>query len=149
MRQVENPPNPYLKYSAEFLGEPPAAKLEVFEEVARQSKILLVAFKGETLVGTAQLALATKPNAPHRAEVQKLFVHTGARQQGIAQILMKAIEEEAQKAGRSLLVLDTRQGDPSEQLYQKLGYIQSGIIPQYVIDETGQFSATVVYYKII
>lgn len=39
MRYVKNPPNPYLKYSAEFLGEPPAAKLEVFEEIATKSMI--------------------------------------------------------------------------------------------------------------
>jgi len=39
MRQVANPPNPYLKYSAEFLGEPPAARLEVFEETATRSMI--------------------------------------------------------------------------------------------------------------
>ena len=39
MRQVENPPNPYLKYSSEFLGEPPATKLEVFEETATRSVI--------------------------------------------------------------------------------------------------------------
>lgn len=32
MRQVQNPPNPYDKYSAEFLGEPPSAKLEIYEE---------------------------------------------------------------------------------------------------------------------
>jgi DNA repair photolyase len=39
MRQVENPPNPYLKYSADFLGEPPATRLEVFEETATRSMI--------------------------------------------------------------------------------------------------------------
>lgn len=39
MRQINNPQNPYQKYSAEFLGEPPAAKLEVFEEVATKSII--------------------------------------------------------------------------------------------------------------
>lgn len=32
MRYVENPPNPYLRYSAEFLGEPPETKLEIYEE---------------------------------------------------------------------------------------------------------------------
>ena len=32
MRQINNPPNPYLKYSPEFLGEPPKAKLEIYEE---------------------------------------------------------------------------------------------------------------------
>lgn len=39
MRQVENPPNPYDKYSSEFLGEPPSTKLEVFEETATRSMI--------------------------------------------------------------------------------------------------------------
>lgn len=39
MRYIENPPNPYLRYSAEFLGEPPPAKLEVFEEIATRSVI--------------------------------------------------------------------------------------------------------------
>jgi DNA repair photolyase len=39
MRHIQNPPNPYLKYSAEFLGEPPATKLEIFEEIATRSVI--------------------------------------------------------------------------------------------------------------
>ena len=39
MRYVKNPPNPYYKYSAEFLGEPPAAKLEVFEETSTKKII--------------------------------------------------------------------------------------------------------------
>ena len=33
MRYVENPPNPWLAHSVEWIGEPPEAKLEVFEEV--------------------------------------------------------------------------------------------------------------------
>jgi DNA repair photolyase len=37
MRYVENTPNPYDKYSVEWIGEPPETKLEVFEETsARQ-----------------------------------------------------------------------------------------------------------------
>jgi DNA repair photolyase len=32
MRYVENPPNPWLTHSVEWIGEPPAVKLEVFEE---------------------------------------------------------------------------------------------------------------------
>jgi len=37
MRHVENPPNPYQKYSAEFLGEPSPVKLEIFEESATKT----------------------------------------------------------------------------------------------------------------
>jgi DNA repair photolyase len=39
MRHVKNPPNPYLKYSAEYVGEPPGAKLEIFEETATKKII--------------------------------------------------------------------------------------------------------------
>jgi DNA repair photolyase len=39
VRQVVNPPNPYSKYSAEFIGEPPPTKLEIFEETATKKMI--------------------------------------------------------------------------------------------------------------
>lgn len=39
MRCVKNPPNPFEKYSAEFIGEPPPIKLEVFEETATRKVI--------------------------------------------------------------------------------------------------------------
>ncbi len=35
LRRVENPPNPYDRYSVEHLGEPPAARVEIYEERAR------------------------------------------------------------------------------------------------------------------
>ncbi|HXD31856.1 MAG TPA: radical SAM protein [Pyrinomonadaceae bacterium] len=39
MQYVENPPNPWLTHSVEWLGEPPENKLEVFEETATRSII--------------------------------------------------------------------------------------------------------------
>ena len=39
MRYVENPPNPWLTHSVEWLGEPPETKLEIFEETATRSII--------------------------------------------------------------------------------------------------------------
>ncbi len=39
MRQVRNPPNPYDKYSNEYLGEAPPTKLEVYEETNTKSMI--------------------------------------------------------------------------------------------------------------
>ncbi|HQZ83377.1 MAG TPA: radical SAM protein [Pyrinomonadaceae bacterium] len=43
MRHVKNPPNPYNRLSAEFVGEPPPTKLEVFEETATK-KVITKAF---------------------------------------------------------------------------------------------------------
>jgi len=39
MNYVANPPNPWLTHSVEWIGEPPAAKIEVFEETATRSII--------------------------------------------------------------------------------------------------------------
>jgi DNA repair photolyase len=39
MRYVENPPNPWLSYTVEWLGEPPEAKVEVFEETETRTII--------------------------------------------------------------------------------------------------------------
>ncbi len=46
MRQVANPPNPYNKYSAEYVGEPPPTNLEVFEETATK-KVITKAFASD------------------------------------------------------------------------------------------------------
>ncbi|MEK7723394.1 MAG: radical SAM protein [Acidobacteriota bacterium] len=46
MRQVNNPPNPYLKYFADFLGEPPSTKLEVYEEFTTK-KIITKAWSSD------------------------------------------------------------------------------------------------------
>lgn len=39
MRYVANPPNPWLSHSVEWIGEPPQAKIEVFEETETRSII--------------------------------------------------------------------------------------------------------------
>lgn len=46
MRQINNPPNPYEKYSAEFLGEPSATKLEIYEELTTK-KIITRAYSSD------------------------------------------------------------------------------------------------------
>lgn len=46
MRHIKNPPNPYNRYSAEYVGEPPPTKLEVFEETATR-KVITKAFASD------------------------------------------------------------------------------------------------------
>jgi ribosomal protein S18 acetylase RimI-like enzyme len=60
---------------------------------------------------------------------------------------MQAIEQAARERGRSLLVLDTRQGDNAERLYRRLGYHEVGIIPAYALSATGTLDGTVLFYK--
>jgi DNA repair photolyase len=46
VRQTINPPNPYNQYSAEYVGEPPPTKLEIFEETATK-KVITKAFASD------------------------------------------------------------------------------------------------------
>lgn len=46
MRYIKNPPNPYNKLSAEYIGEPPPTKLEIFEETATK-KVITKAFASD------------------------------------------------------------------------------------------------------
>ncbi|HTK05741.1 MAG TPA: GNAT family N-acetyltransferase [Ktedonobacteraceae bacterium] len=119
----------------------------VFQEVAQHTCVLLVAHHEKRIVGSVQLALATKPNALHRAEVQKLFVLQNQRRQGVGRALMQAIEQVALAHERTLLVLDTRQGDVAERLYRSLDYHEVGVIPAYARSAAGTLDGTILFYK--
>jgi ribosomal protein S18 acetylase RimI-like enzyme len=114
------------------------------------SRVLLAARRAEdgAIVGSAQLDLATRENARHRAEVAKVMVLGAARRQGIGRALMLAAEEHARRLGRTTLVLDTRSGDPSERLYASVGWERVGVIPRYAASAGGMLDATAFYYKL-
>ena len=114
------------------------------------SRVLLVARDPATgIVGSVQLDLAMRANARHRAEVTKLMVHRAARRRGTGRALMLAVEAHAHRLGRTTLVLDTRQGDPSEALYRALGWTEAGTIPRYAESADGTLHPTVIYYRLL
>jgi ribosomal protein S18 acetylase RimI-like enzyme len=115
--------------------------------VPRDEVILLVAEQEGRIVGTVQLQPAESENGAHRGEVAKLLVHPSRRRQGVARALMMALEDEALAAGKTLVVLDTREGDPSNHLYRTLGYQEAGRIPGWARGAVGTLSATVFWYK--
>jgi acetyltransferase len=112
-------------------------------------RVLLVARDGSELVGTAQLDLCGRSNGLHRAEVMKVMVHPTMQGRGIGAQLMQAIELEAQREGRTTLVLDTREGEPSERLYYRAGFIKAGVIPNYARSGDGTLHSTVYMYKLL
>jgi len=116
-------------------------------DVAAGKRILLAAWADGEIVGTVQLDLATPPNQPHRADLQKLLVIDRARRRGIARGLMAGAEQAAQAAGRTLLVLDTCAGGGAEALYRSLGWTAAGCIPGYAVHGDGSPCDTVIFYK--
>jgi acetyltransferase len=121
----------------------------VLADVQRGTRVLLVARQAGHIVGAVQLEPAAKRNATHRAEVQKLLVHTRVRRQGIGGALMRAIEAVAVELGRTLLVLDTIKGNSAERLYRQLGYIHAGEIPGYARSAAGHLTNKMVFYRFV
>lgn len=121
----------------------------VLAAVERGERILLVAEQAELggIVGTVQLILATPDNQPHRADVAKMQVHRRARRLGIGAALMRAIEDEARQAGRTLLVLDTVTDSDASRLYSSLGWQRCGDIPKYALWPVGGLCSTTVFYR--
>lgn len=113
------------------------------------SRCLWVARDAGSIIGTVQLDLEQRANGDHRAELIKLMVHTRGRRRGLGRALMLAAQGEARRRGRRTLVLDTRQGDPSEALYRSLGWTFAGAIPQYARSANGALHATALYYLLL
>ena len=98
--------------------------------------------KGAVFLRPSKLA-----NQPHVAEVIKLLVPRKFRRQGLARQLMQALEAEAAKRGRYLLVLDTVKGSAAEKLYLELGYKLVGTIPNFALLPDGKTCESVILYK--
>ena len=109
--------------------------------------IFLVARDAERIVGSVQLHPAWAPNQPHRADTAKLLVHRRGRCTGLGTRIMQVIEDAAQRAGFSLLTLDTKRGDAADPLYRQIGWTAAGTIPGYALDRDGTPHDTVIFYK--
>jgi len=111
---------------------------EVFPDVASGKRVLFVAWLDGAIVGTVQMDVTLRPNQPHRCEVAKMVVHSGARRRGVGRRLMLALEAHARSLGKTLITLDTRTGDKAEKLYGSLGFRTAGVIPNYAYDPDGR-----------
>lgn len=120
----------------------------VADDVASGARALLVAENEQGgIVGTVQLMLALPPNQPHRAEVAKMLVHRSARGRRIATQLMLALEQTALDLKRHLLMLDTVTGGIAEHLYEVLGWVRVGVVPDFALFPQGGYCGTTFFYK--
>ena len=120
---------------------------QVAAGVAAGERALLIAEDAQGLCGTVQLTLALPENQPHRADVSKMLVHRRARRQGLGAALMRAAEITARECGRSLLVLDAVTGGDGARLYERLGWVRVGDIPNYALMPQGGYCVTTIFYR--
>jgi GNAT superfamily N-acetyltransferase len=120
----------------------------VADGVARGERALLVAEDAGGIAGSVQLILDQPENQPHRADLSKMLVHRRARRQGVGAALLQAAESVGRDCGKSLLVLDTANGD-AERLYASLGWQRVGVIPGFALLPQGGLCDTTLFYRIL
>ena len=140
--------------SVGFMAPLARGKAEVFwrrvaESAGRGERVVFVAENAASgaIVGTAQLFLDLPENQPHRGEVAKVLVSRRMRRKGVGAALMRAIEEAARAAGKTLLALDTTSGADADRLYERLGWTRFGIMPGHALWPDGRLSDTAYFYK--
>ena len=119
-------------------------------KAATGERLIVVAREeaGGPIVGSAQIALESRANGRHRAEVQKVMVHRRHRRGGIARSLMSEIEARARTRDVRLLYLDTSEGPGGAgAFYEAIGYLYAGGIPGYALDPDGTPAKNAIYYK--
>lgn len=116
-------------------------------EVARGDRVVLLATDGSNVIGCAQLMLTSRINARHRADVQKLLVHSQAQGKGLGRALLQAIEKVAQQKGRTLLLADARTEGRGENLFLRAGYTKVGTIPRFQRGPDGNFDSTTIFFR--
>lgn len=138
--------------SVSFMLPLPREKAHAFWTRAAQSMahgercVLVAEDDAGAIVGTITLLLPEPENQPHRGDIAKMLVHRMTRRQGVGEALLRAIEAEARRLGRTLLVLDTASAD-AERLYRRQGWQAVGPIPDYALLPGGGFCDTTVMFK--
>jgi GNAT superfamily N-acetyltransferase len=115
--------------------------------LADGEKILFVGEDRGRLIATVMLMHAPQPNAPHRADVGKMLVHSSARRQGLGRRLLAAAEAAALQSGHTLLMLDTESGSAGDRLYRSCGWREIGTVPDHSYKTNGRLAETTFFYK--
>ena len=117
-------------------ASPNADYLRRVGDVAARAEHALVlgAFDGGRTVGTVTLELEDRvpgghtrpPLQPGQANVRMLGVHPGVQRRGIGRALMEAALEQARKAGKSRVTLETTEAmEAAGRLYRSMGFRRS------------------------
>jgi GNAT superfamily N-acetyltransferase len=120
---------------------------KVARGVAAGERLVLVAEDALGVCGTVQLIFDLPENQPHRADLAKMLVHRRARRRGLGAALMRAAEAAARESGKTLLVLDAVTGGDAARLYERLGWVKVGDIPNFALMPGGEPCGTTYYYR--
>ncbi len=115
--------------------------------VAAGERAVFVAEDDHGICGTVQLIFDLPENQPHRADLCKMLVHRRARRRGVGAALIRAAEAAAREHGKTVLVLDAVTHGDAARLYERLGWVRVGDIPNFALMPDGEPCSTTYYYR--
>lgn len=105
----------------------PWSEKSVAFELSNRLSLWLVALDGDTVAG-----YVGSQSVLDEADMMNVAVHPDYRRQGIGRDLVLTLTEALQKKGIRGLMLEVRQSNaPAIALYEKLGFQQVGLRPNY------------------
>ncbi len=120
---------------------------KVAQGVAAKDRVLLLAEDSLGICGTVQLIFDLPENQPHRADLAKMLVHSRSRRRGLGKALMQAAEQTARDNGKTLLVLDAATNGDAARLYERMGWVRVGDVPNFALFPQGGYCSTTYYYR--
>ncbi|KAL1841982.1 hypothetical protein VTJ49DRAFT_6225 [Mycothermus thermophilus] len=103
---------------------------------------------GTDLRGLAMLKLSESETGSFRGRIDTVLVDRRHRRQGGARALVAALEYEAAKRGRSLLLVNAETDSVAETVFKKLGYVEIGKVPHFSRAlPTGKKKGETFFYK--
>ncbi|CAN8102588.1 unnamed protein product [Discula destructiva] len=109
-------------------------------EVTAGNRVILMLLHGsdprakidtQHLVGVVMLSMPHIETSPFRASIESLLVSNKHRRQGGANVLLRAVEEQAKLKGKTLLMAEMESATIAMALFQKHGYQEAGRVPGY------------------
>ncbi len=125
-------------FAQNTLEQTRARLAENLQKVAQgQMRHIVAEFKGE-VVGTAVIIRNFHPLRAHRAEVADLVVKHELWGKGIARKLIEESIKLAIEMGITILEIGCCGGEPAEQVYKRLGFIEYSRLPGGVVEPWGE-----------
>jgi GNAT superfamily N-acetyltransferase len=125
-------------FSQDTLEKSQARLVENLQKAAQGQILHIVAeFEGE-VVGTAVIIRNPHPLRAHRAEVADLVVKYELWGKGIARQLIQESKKLAVEMGITILEIGCRGGEPAEQVYTRLGFIEYSRLPDGLVEPWGE-----------
>lgn len=101
------------------------------EDVKTGRRHVLIAERGETVVGQVILTPHHLPNCRHLVELSRGIIDPSYRGAGLALSAFEAIAAKCEELGNEVIYLDVRAGTLAAELWKSFGFVPFGKMPDY------------------